>query len=368
MYGRLDQVGKPIKCPDCGAQTIVPPPQKVKPQKSLAAMEGEQYELWGVDECAVGRRDARSPTDVHRGRLPDVPDADARHRRPGRQEAQVSGLRHGERGAATRRPGEGRLVLTRDEDDIQIDTTLDPGERPAVIVPPRRPMLYEEEARAERARQAEKAARGDTRGPQYDDGGRPLMPRWPLVTRVLPFLFSKGVPARWAVLSVGLMAVSGLMVLGEWMMSQGQFGVAGGFNFMIMGFVVLAIWLAAAAAIAVTIVTESSEGNDEVQHWPSPVFTEWWGELLYVVFAALVSPCPGLARRAAAGRKSGGENTPVLGERARVLSDHPALATRRRLAVWHRLGASARQPGAISVHLAVLLRRAALRWLWCAWG
>ena len=51
MYGGLDQVGKPLKCPDCGAQTILPPPQPEKPKKPLAAMEGEQYELWGVDEA-----------------------------------------------------------------------------------------------------------------------------------------------------------------------------------------------------------------------------------------------------------------------------------------------------------------------------
>src|SRR3972149_919879 len=51
MYGRLDQVGQPLKCPDCGAQTIVPPPEKVPPKKPLSAMEGDQYELWGVDEA-----------------------------------------------------------------------------------------------------------------------------------------------------------------------------------------------------------------------------------------------------------------------------------------------------------------------------
>ena len=39
-----------------------------------------------------------------------------------------------------------------------------------------------------------KAARGDKRGPKFDADGRPILPRWPLVTRILPFLFSPGVP------------------------------------------------------------------------------------------------------------------------------------------------------------------------------
>ena len=71
MYGRLDQVGKPIKCPDCGAQTIVlPPPQPVKPKKQPAALEGEQYELWGVDEAPSVAEHAGGPAEVHRRRLP----------------------------------------------------------------------------------------------------------------------------------------------------------------------------------------------------------------------------------------------------------------------------------------------------------
>lgn len=293
MYGRPDQVGKPIKCPDCHAETIVPPPEVVKPKKPLAAMEGDQYDVWGVDEApSVAEMLAAQPkyiavvcrmcqtlmyaTEDQVGASLKCPDCGTANVVPPRES-----------------PAETVPEPARDDDELQIDAALDPGERPAVIVPPRRPMLYEEEEEAERVRQAEKAARGERRGPRYDMSGRPVMPRWPLVTRVLPFLFTRGVPVRWGVLSVGLMAIGGLMQLGNWMMSQGQFGVVGGFSFLIMGFVVLVIWLAATSAIAVTIVAESSEGNDEIQRWPAPVFTEWWGELLYVIIATLVSPCPG---------------------------------------------------------------------------
>ena len=58
----------------------------------------------------------------------------------------------------------------------------------------------------------------------------------------------------------------GLVQFGNWLMSQGEFGVVGGFCLLILGFVTLLIWVAATSAIAVAIVTESSEGNDEVEH------------------------------------------------------------------------------------------------------
>ncbi len=37
LYGRPDQVGKKVKCPDCGSLSIVPPPPKLKPKNMPAA-------------------------------------------------------------------------------------------------------------------------------------------------------------------------------------------------------------------------------------------------------------------------------------------------------------------------------------------
>ncbi len=293
MYGRFDQVGQPLKCPDCGAQTILPPPQPVKPKKPLAAMEGDQYELWGVDEApSVAEMLAAQPTYIavvcrmcqtlmhatvdQVGKKLKCPDCGTANLVPPPD-------------AAARVPS----VLSRDEDDLQIDAALDPGERPAVIVPPRRPMLYEEEREAERARHEEKAARGDRRGAQYDITDRPVMPRWPLSTRILPFLFSPGVPVRWLLLSVGAFLSLGTMLFGMWLAAQGGFSIILGFLCWAMGFVPSIIWFAAFSAIAVAIVTESSEGSDSVQRWPAAVFTEWVGEFFTVFVACLMSPLPG---------------------------------------------------------------------------
>jgi hypothetical protein len=170
---------------------------------------------------------------------------------------------------------------------------MDPGERPAVIIPPRRPMLYEEEAEAEQKRREEKRAKGDTRGPQYDREGHAIMPRWPLATRILPFLFSSGVPLRWGVLSAGLFFSVGIIFYAISMSYAGGLATLGAMKLYMLGLVLFVVWLAAASAVVFTIITESSEGNDSIQNWPAPTFSEWLGEFLYMVVACLVSPLPG---------------------------------------------------------------------------
>ncbi|HEX6963791.1 MAG TPA: hypothetical protein VF175_18130, partial [Lacipirellula sp.] len=44
-------VGKQVKCPDCGRLNTIPP-LVAKPQAAVpAAMSGDQFELWGPDEA-----------------------------------------------------------------------------------------------------------------------------------------------------------------------------------------------------------------------------------------------------------------------------------------------------------------------------
>jgi DNA-directed RNA polymerase subunit M/transcription elongation factor TFIIS len=293
MYGRLDEVGKTIKCPDCYAQTIVPPPPVVKPPKPMAAMEGEQYELWGVDESpTVAQLLAAQPTYIPiECRLCRT----LMHATADQVGKQLKCPDCGTANLVTppATPVKMPSVLSRDEDDLLIDPTRDPGERPHVIIPPRKPMLYEEEAEAERKLQEERRARGDTRGPQYDARGRAILPRWPLATRILPFLFSYGVLPRWIVLStVGLMGGSIMLFALSIAMSSG-FGAIGGMALYAMALVILSLWFAAISAIVFTIVTESSEGADEVRRWPGNGFSEWLGASLYMLLACLIAPFPG---------------------------------------------------------------------------
>src|SRR5262245_23203333 len=50
LTGRLEHVGRKLKCPDCGAGTVLPPPAPPKPKNMPAALVGEQYELWDPDD------------------------------------------------------------------------------------------------------------------------------------------------------------------------------------------------------------------------------------------------------------------------------------------------------------------------------
>lgn len=289
LSGLLEHVGKPLKCPDCGAQTILPPPPVEKQASARpAAMDGEQYELWGVDEApSVAEMLAAQPkyiavecrmcqTLMHAtpdqvGQPLKCPDCGTANVVPPPAE-----------------PRKKKDVLAPSEFDLDIDPDLDPGERPAVNIPPRRPMLYEEEQQAEEKRQEERKARGDARGPQYDDRGRPVMPRWPTLTRILPFLVSNGIPVRWLVLSAVAYLVLFFLALG---------GLAGhplaAVPLAVIALILATVWAMALSAVVMTIIVESSEGNDEVPNWPANSPGDWVGEFLYMLFAFLVGPVPG---------------------------------------------------------------------------
>jgi hypothetical protein len=73
------------------------------------------------------------------------------------------------------------------------------------------------------------------------------------------------------------------------------FGAVGGMALFAMAVIILMIWFAGLSATIYTIVTESSEGSDEVHHWPGTGMSEWLGELWYMLVACLVSPFPGWA-------------------------------------------------------------------------
>src|SRR5262245_9836204 len=49
-YGTFNQIGQALKCPDCGARNTLQPPPEVRAKKPIAALEGEQYEVYGLDE------------------------------------------------------------------------------------------------------------------------------------------------------------------------------------------------------------------------------------------------------------------------------------------------------------------------------
>jgi DNA-directed RNA polymerase subunit RPC12/RpoP len=299
LTGTLAQVGKELKCPDCGARTILPAPPKPKPKQIPAAMEGEQYELWGVDEqplpsdliksqpkyVAVGCRLCQSlmqATLDQIGKTIVCPDCGTKNvvPPPPKQKPKKS-------------------VLSSDAETPKLDPASDPGERP-VFVPPRRKMAHEERQEAEYQRALEKSRR--TGKPmEIDFRGRPVLPRWPLVTGIIPFLFSQGVPGRWFALSSGLIASVLLVVTSVEDAMQGAGGAFIGMCFLALGSILTMICAAATASALLAIVTESSEGNREIQYWPG--VHDWFGDLLVVAVGGMVSAFPGwlVSRFAATG-------------------------------------------------------------------
>lgn len=281
MFGTPDQVGRALKCLDCGAATVLKPPEPEKPLRTPAALEGEQYEVWGVDEAPpVSQLLATQPTYVpivcrrcgtlmhatadQVGQTVRCPDCRAEHVVP-RPEKRKR-----------------RSVVARDSP--RLDPAAAPGERPPVVPIETRGMLYEQEEEAERAR---RLARG-YRGPKVDARGRPVLPRWPLVSGVWRMLATQEIIARWVLLSIvfGFAA----QLLGEALLTPIQ-GVAEAVKlvFAVLGGIVACGWLAMAAPLIVAIVCDSAIGEDELRQPPKLLAFDWWGELFSFVNSAALA-------------------------------------------------------------------------------
>lgn len=299
LYGLPEHVGKRLKCPDCGAATVLPTPPKVSPKKPPSALEGEQYEVWGVDEqplpselaagqpkyMAVKCRLCDTPmhaTEAQVGRTLICPDCGTRNVvRPPRQ------------------PKPAKPVV--DDETYEVDVTKDPGERPPVLVTPGRELLYEEEESAERGKAASAKPKKRPKA-RTDVRGRPIMPRFPLLTGVLPFIVSRGTPVRWLVLSLTFLPGAWLFAyslssinqsLGAGSVGGGGMGAIMGVCFMVLAVIAGVMWASAAASVCLTVVTESAEGHDQIQHWPPANLMEWFPDLFYLLIALPVSGFPG---------------------------------------------------------------------------
>jgi hypothetical protein len=151
-------------------------------------------------------------------------------------------------------------------------------------------MIYEERQEAEYQQALEKSRR--TGKPmEIDVRGRPVMPRWPLITGVLSFLASPGVPVRWLALSAALWTSGSILIYGLEMAMSGGFGAIAGMCFFAIGCITTMISTSATASAMMAIITESSEGNREIQYWPG--LQDWFGDLLEIGVAVMVSAFPG---------------------------------------------------------------------------
>lgn len=296
MYGRPEHVGKRLKCPDCGALTVLPPPPKQRAPQRPAALDEEQYELWGPDEQPL-------PSELLKTQPKHIS-----------VECRLCGtLMQAKEGQA------GKVLVCPDchtqnvvpplpkpkpakqaveKSTLEIDTTRDPGERPPVFVPPRRQLLYEQEEEEEQALEAAKQ-KGKRR---TDARGRPIMPRWPLLSGVVPILFEPGTRLRWFGLSFALILAGGMFVdaVTTWMSwkpkawdFEGGMMAFAGLAETLISAVLMILWAAFASSAFVTVASESSEGGHRIRNWPKVDFVEAATDLAYVFTAAMFGTAPG---------------------------------------------------------------------------
>jgi hypothetical protein len=263
-----------------------------------AALEGEQYELWDADNAPLpSELIASQPkyipvncrlcgtlmhaTEPQIGNKLTCPDCGS--------QTVVSPP------AGFRTP---RNVLVPDDEAYQLDENRPPPERPPVVPIATGGLLYEQEREAELAREESLKARGKAPRTKTDVRGRPILPRFPLITGILSFLLSPGVPIRWVTLSaLGIiwcaMGLFGFGEVGAAGGTLGQMAAIGGVCSIAFTCIVGCLWMMALASSFVAIVIESSEGNDRVHHWPPMSTGDWFIDLLRVLLAAFVSAFPG---------------------------------------------------------------------------
>jgi DNA-directed RNA polymerase subunit RPC12/RpoP len=282
MYGTLADVGKELKCPDCGRMTKLPPPE-IKKKNIPAALEGDQYELWDGDdqpwgvtlsaegpryiavECRLCQTHLQAPLDMvgKKIRCPDC-GAETDVRLP------ADGVR------ATKPP--------KPPDEYELVENVPPIAPPDFYFPAD-DIVRQSSGKKDKAK-PEPPRRDEPLDAEFKE--RPKLPRWPLLTGNVSFLASPGVPIRMFVLAASLSVPTCILAV---------IALAGSSILMMIMFppliLITLVLFAAMVAASMAIVSESSQGNDEVYDWPSSAFMDWLPELGTMLFAFFVSAFPG---------------------------------------------------------------------------
>lgn len=282
LHARPENVGRKVKCPDCGAGTVVPPPPKERPPQKPIALEGEQYDVWPV------------------GQQPTAAELLANQPKMSAFECSLCGTRLTatsdqvdelivcpDCGAKTRVPPDrdtDEHTPWREDDGEDLDMeVVGPETRRATSLPGAIDL-------AEAHSHAAVSPEAETETTTYST--RPELSRWPLQTKILLFPFSEGMPVRIVLFAAWSALAAWLLVKGIEFMGM-QYGAFITMFFMATSVILGIMCVSALAACWLAIVTESSEGNDVVEAWPDMVFLDWMFEGMYVIMAALVACIPG---------------------------------------------------------------------------
>jgi DNA-directed RNA polymerase subunit M/transcription elongation factor TFIIS len=298
LYGPADKVGKKVKCPDCGAGTAIPEPPKPKTKNMPAALEGEQYELWDVDEQPLpSELVAAQPRYINipcrkcgsliTATVNQVGQQVACHDCGTTQIVPKPSL-----------PAKKVSVLASDSQTPKLDPDAHPGERPFVMTTANRLTLSEERQEAEYVAAAQKS-RQTGRRMAVDTRGRPVLPPYPLLTGVVEFPFTSGVPTRWIVLTLcfvlwGALMIDGLKGWVTWSRPNGGGeAVFAALAETFMAAPLAVVWYASLSSIVIAIFSQSAVGARHVDDWPSLNFIHSMSEMLPLGIAITFCMAPG---------------------------------------------------------------------------
>ncbi len=286
LYGTPDQVGKHILCPDCYTPVEVPPPKAPASKATAAHSVEDEYALQADDDPPAG--EAAPPE------APPIPVVCSLCRT--------------------------RMYATRDQVGEMI-TCPDCGTPMVVPRPDTTPKPGREGTTAgeyrggEPGRRAEsgapaKARRvgiapGDTRAADEAASGgtarvRRAGPRWPFVRGILTFPCYRNTWPRFLALIAGLLVVLPVLI-SSWRLNQiGDVQTLGGARTFLtlalfaVGTILLLVWGIVATALLLAIVQDTAEGNDQIEDWPEPIFSDWAFDFLYIVDSIVVALLPGV--------------------------------------------------------------------------
>ena len=348
LHATVDRVGREIVCPDCGTPAVVPPPETKEARAKKPAAPLEAYALQDeVDGDAAGPRpsqqtfvrvicslcntlmQAAEDQVGHQIVCPDCGTSSTVHPPAERPAALRSGDVAVGDGAgyvlaeeANRPPGQSaaeqvyvavlcpvcgtRLHAT--EDQVGKEIVCPDCDRPVVVpaAPPKpkpkpnlrvasgKDYLVGKAATVPEFKSLFVPPRWHTR---LDGSGSeearplPLPPRWPMITGVFGFPFSRSARNTWLALSAGAALFLYVLVGGS---SVGSGVVTLYCTMASIAFAcVIGLILAVAGSVRLlAVLGDTACGLDEVENWPEPPYFDWMGESFFVINAGLFSAMP----------------------------------------------------------------------------
>ena len=325
-----------------------------------AAMEGEQFEVWGVDEAPlpaemIAKQERLIPVacrlcatlmyarEQYLGRKATCPDCGTKT---------VIVLPKPE-------PAVGPVGVP-DGEEYQLDPESAPTPRP---VPKPVALRHAEVRETSRKAAEERENAGRKRKKKKRAALREQPVKFPLVQRLPAMLLTASVFSRWVILSLCLVVAAwfGSFGAGE---ASSKFHAVAMVCFFVVAVILGLLWLAAAAALWLAILTESADGHDELHHPPSTNLPDWFRETAYLAVAATASAVPAAAldayfgnRRGSSGRVGRTRNGNHRRWLATEFPDRNSLIAGARLGAGRLLAQTWEKPADLLSDLAALLSR-----------